>query len=135
MKTVISAQFFCSDLGYPKLTWFYQKNEWASRKMLYFVNWRNAAPSKIGPSFSNKPISELKLEFFSSNKKWSPELIFFNDKKNLKKNSWFMTLKVWFCHLSTVPHYVNLQNTTFSLKPIIFFDKIKQANFEYPRSE
>ena len=28
---------FCSDLGDPNLTWFYQKNEWASRKVLYFV--------------------------------------------------------------------------------------------------
>ena len=45
--TIISAQFFCSNLGYPKLAWFYQKNEWASRKMLYFVNWGNAAPSKF----------------------------------------------------------------------------------------
>ena len=35
---LMSAQFFCSDLGYPKLAWFYQKNEWASREKLYHVN-------------------------------------------------------------------------------------------------
>ena len=43
---VISPSFFCSDLGYPKLSKFYEKNEWASRKMLYFVNWCNAAMMK-----------------------------------------------------------------------------------------
>ena len=50
--------------GYPKLAWFYQKNEWASRKMLYFKNWRNMAPSKSGPDFSNK----LKLEIMLKHK-------------------------------------------------------------------
>ena len=32
---------FCSDPGYPKLAWFNEKDQWASRKMLYFVNGQN----------------------------------------------------------------------------------------------
>ena len=37
--TIMTAQFSCPDLGYPKLVaWFYQKNEWASNKMLDFKN-------------------------------------------------------------------------------------------------
>ena len=35
-------------------------------------------------------------------------------------------IKTWqFRHFLAVPHYVNLQNTTFPLKPIHCFDKIK----------
>ena len=47
----------------------------------------------------------------------------FNLRKCLKQRK--LTLKVQFRHFSSEPHYVNLQNTTFSSKPIHFFDKIK----------
>ena len=103
--------------------------------MLYFVNWPDAAPSKIGPGFTNKRILKLKLDFFllttngllnwySSMKiNWKISVDFWHRK---------LTLKLQFRHFSTEPHFVNLQNTTFSLKPI--FDK-NQDNFGYPRSE
>ena len=51
---------FCSDLKYPKLAWFYQKNEWASMKMLYFVNWRNAAQLNSANIFLSKSIFYVK---------------------------------------------------------------------------
>ena len=31
LVSYISSIFYCSDLWYRKLPWFYQKNEWASR--------------------------------------------------------------------------------------------------------
>ena len=36
-------------------------------KMLYFVNLRNVALSKIGPGFSKKYILKLNLDFFLGN--------------------------------------------------------------------
>jgi hypothetical protein len=82
---LISACVFCSDLGDPKLAVIYQKYEWPSRKMLCFVNFCNAAMSKIGYDFSNKVFQKLKLKLFF-NQKWSPKLIFLNERQ-----IWFLT--------------------------------------------
>ena len=39
-STVMSAQFFCSDLGYPKLAWFYQKKRMSFLKENFDIeNW------------------------------------------------------------------------------------------------
>ena len=70
--------FFRPDPGYPKLARFYQKNEWASNKMLYFLNRHNAALSEIEHGYRKH--SALKIEvrkccFFL---KWSPQFIFLN---------------------------------------------------------
>ena len=119
LQNLISAQFFCSDLVYPKLAWVYQKNEWASRKIL---------SSKIGPNFSNKRLKKLKLEIISFNKKWSLKLIFFNEKKWKKSVGFWhrkLTLKVQFLHFSRLQGCritsIYKIHITLSLKPINFF--------------
>ena len=48
--------------------------------------------------------------------------------RNLKKNCFYhrkLTLKLEIWHFVTVPHYVSLQNTTFSSKSIHFFGQTK----------
>ena len=62
----------------------------------------NVSASKIGHDFSNKMVQKLTLEL---NKKWSPKLIFINEKKTQKISVDFRhrksTLKVRFWHFST----------------------------------
>ena len=66
------------------------------------------------------------LNWYSSMKKIWKNLVDFWHRK--------LTLKVPFQHFSTEPHYVNLQNTTFSLKPILFsFFLIKASYFWIPK--
>ena len=53
-----------------------------------------------------------------NNKKWTPKLVFFNEKKNLKDSGDFwhrkLTLKVKFYQFLTPPHYTNSKNSMIS---------------------
>ena len=57
----------------------------------------NVSSSKIGNDFSNKEVQKLTIEKNAFNKKWSPKLIFF-DEKRIKKIPSIFDIKNCLCN-------------------------------------
>ena len=66
-------------VDFPKI--FLPKNQHSQKKLLNFENWCSGRLSKIGHHFGNKVILKLILSKNVNNKKRSPKLVFFNEKK------------------------------------------------------
>ena len=56
---LMSARSWNFELVGTKLAWFYQKNEWASRNLLYFLNWHSAKFDFSESIFTSKNQSML----------------------------------------------------------------------------
>ena len=118
---------FCSDLKYPKSTWFYQKNEWASMKMLYFVNWRNAAQLNSANIFLSKSIFYVKNQptFSISFFHWKISIltIFCSKKKSNFNFKTYLLLGPILDRAKLCQFTKYIQH--FSWSPFNLFDKIK----------
>ena len=67
------------------------KNQHTRRKIFLKILSMNVSSSQIGHDFSNKVVQKLTIAKKSVfNKKWSPKLIFLNEKKKRKEKSWLI---------------------------------------------
>ena len=126
----LTGMIFCSNLGNPRLTWFYSEGI-GFKKIVVFVNWRKAGLSKSARIVLSKSIFYVKSNrFFFSFKN-----IKLGDHFWLKNNLWIQFLKHLLLLTKIIPTFCSTAlKIHFPWRQFISF-WLKQANVGFPRSK